>query len=73
MDSKQVIGYMRMPERLKGEAVRDMEQLALDYPYFSIGQALLAIAYQNTNDQRYDSQLKYAAAIMPNRDKLRLF
>ena len=73
MDSKKVIGYMRMPERLKGEAVHDMEQLTLDYPYFSIGQALLAIAYQNTNDPHYDSQLKHAAATMPNRDKLRLF
>ena len=73
MDSKQVIGYMRMPERLKGEAVSSIEQLTLDYPYFSIGQVLLAIAYQNTNNQHYDSQLKYAAAIMPNRDKLRLF
>jgi len=73
MDSNQVIGYMRMPERLKGEVVQDIEQIVADYPYFSVGQALLAIAYQNTNDPRYDSQLKHAAAIMPNRDKLRLF
>ena len=62
-----------MPERLKGEVVQDMEQMVADYPYFSVGQALLAIAYQNTNDPRDDSQLKHAAAIMPNRDKLRLF
>ena len=73
MDSKQLIGYMRMPERLKGEAVHDMEQLVADHPYFAIGQALLAIAYQNTDDERYDSQLKCTAALMPNRDKLRLF
>ena len=73
MDSKQVIGYMRMPERLKGEAVHDMEQMVAEYPYFAIGQTLLAIAYQNAGDPRYDSQLKHAAAIMPNRDKLRLF
>ena len=64
---------MRMPERLKGEVVKDMEQLVADYPYFAIGQALLAIAYQNTGDERYDSQLKHTAALMPNRDKLRLF
>ena len=73
MDSKQVIGYMRMPEKLKGDAVRDMEQLVADYPFFAIGQALLSIAYQNTDNQHYDSQLKHTAAIMPNRDKLRLF
>ena len=62
-----------MPERLKGNAIHEVEQLVSDYPYFAIGQTLLAIAYQNANDPRYDSQLKHAAAIMPNRDKLRLF
>ena len=62
-----------MPEKLKGDAVLEVEQLVSDYPYFAIGQTLLAIAYQNADDPRYDSQLKHAAAIMPNRDKLRLF
>ena len=73
MDSKQLIGYMTRPELLKGEAVKEVELLVTDYPYFAIGQALLTIAYQNTDDKRYDGQLKRTAAIMPNRDKLRLF
>ena len=73
MDSKQLIGYMTRPELMKGEAVRDVEELVADYPYFAIGQTLLTIAYQNTGDERYDSQLKRTAALMPNRDKLRLF
>ena len=73
MVSKQLIGYMTRPERLKGNAVRDVEQLVADHPYFAIGQTLLAIAYQNIGDERYDNQLKRTAALMPNRDKLRLF
>ena len=73
MDSKQLIGYMTQPEWLKGDAVKEVEQLVADYPYFAIGQTLLTIAYQNTDDDRYESQLKRTAAIMPNRDKLRLF
>ncbi len=73
MDSKQLIGYMMRPELLKGNAVQEMEALVAEHPYFAIGQALLAIAYQNTDDKRYDSQLRHTAAIMPNRDKLRLF
>lgn len=73
MESKQLIGYMTRPERLKGEAVKEVEQLVAEYPYFSIGQVLLAIAYQNTDDGRYESQLRHTAAIVPNRDKLRLF
>ena len=73
MDNKQLIGYIMRPERMKGDAVGEVEQMAKQFPYFAIGQALLAIAYQNTDDDRYDNQLKRAAAIMPNRDKLRLF
>ena len=62
-----------MPERMKGNAIQEVERLVADYPYFAIGHALLAIAYQNANDKHYEQQLKRAAAIMPNRDKLRLF
>ena len=72
MDSKQLIGYMTMPERMKGNDVDEVEQMVKTFPYFSIAQALLTIAYQNTNDSRYDQQLKCTAALMPNRDKLRL-
>ena len=73
MDNKQLIGYMTRPETLKNAAVQEMEQLVADYPYFAIGQALLTISYQNTDDKRYESQLRHTAAVMPNRDKLRLF
>ena len=73
MDSKQLIGYMTRPERLKGDTVNEVEQMVAEHPYFAIGHTLLTIAYQNTDDERYDGQLRHAAAIMPNRDKLRLF
>ena len=72
MDSKQLIGYMKMPERMKGKDMDEVELLVKTFPYFSIAHALLTIAYQNTDDSRYDQQLKRTAAIMPNRDKLRL-
>ena len=73
MDSKQLIGYMKTPERMKGKAVDEVELIANTFPYFSIAQALLTIAYQNTDDGRYQEQLQRTAALMPNRDKLRLF
>ena len=72
MDSKQLIGYMTMPERMKGNDVDEMEQMVKAFPYFSIAHTLLSIAYQNIGSPNYDSQLKRAAATMPNRDKLRL-
>ena len=64
---------MTQPETLKGEAIQEVEHLAKEYPYFAIGNALLTIAYQNTDDNRYTQQLRRTAAIMPNRDKLRLY
>jgi len=72
MDSKQLIGYMTRPECMKGKDVDEMEQMVKTFPYFSIAQALLSIAYQNIGSPNYDIQLKRAAATMPNRDKLRL-
>ena len=72
MDSKQLIGYMTMPERMKGNDVDEVEQMVKTFPYFSIAHALLSIAYQNIGSPNYDSQVKRAAAAMPNRDKLRL-
>ena len=73
MDNKQLIGYMMQPERLKDDAVKEMEQVVADYPYFAIGQALLSVAYMNVDDKRYEQQLKRTSSIMPNRDKLRQF
>ena len=72
MDSKQLIGYMTMPERMKGNDVDEVEQMVKAFPYFSVAHALLSIAYQNIGSPNYDSQLKRAAATIPNRDKLRL-
>jgi len=73
MDSKQLIGYLTRPERLKDDAVQNMEQVVRDYPYFAIGQALLSVAYMNVDDKRYEQQLKHASSCVPNRDKLRQF
>ena len=73
MDSKQLIGFMMRPERLKDDTVKEVEQLVADYPYFAIGQALLSVAYMNIDDKRYEPQLKRASSSMPNRDKLRQF
>ena len=72
MEPIDLIAYLEKPERLCGEAVPAMERLATSYPYFSITQCLLAIAYQNENDDRYQTQLGKAADSIANRNNLRL-
>ena len=73
METRTLIGYINQPETLKRAAVDDVKSLTEKYPYFAIGQALLAIAYQNESSGEYEQQLRLAASIVPNRDKLRLF
>ena len=72
MESEQLITYLMKPETLTGAASADMESLVERYPYFSIGQSLLALAYHRDENELFDVQLKKAAIAIPNRNKLRL-
>ena len=64
--------YLSKPGTLTGDATADIEALVERYPYFSIGQSLLALAYHQANNELFDRQLKRAAIAVPNRNKLRL-
>lgn len=73
MEKAALINYLNRPDAMKGEAVQEAQALVEAYPYFSAGQCLLAIAYQNEGDERYEGQLKKAAVSIANRNNLRLF
>ncbi|MBQ3709879.1 MAG: hypothetical protein II887_04165 [Bacteroidales bacterium] len=72
MEAGQLIAYLGKPETLTGEAATDLESMVNRYPYFGIGQSLLALAYHHANNEQFDRQLKKAAAAVPDRNKLRL-
>lgn len=72
MEGSQLIAYIERPELLKGETVQALEALTVQYPYFSVAQCLLSIAYQNEGDSRYEQQLKKAADSISNRSNLRM-
>ena len=73
METGNLITYIERPETLQGEVIKRLEHLAEQHPYFSIAQCLLAIGYQNEDNDRYDTQLKKAAISIANRNNLRLF
>jgi len=73
MEQGALLTYFNQPETLTGDRVQWAESLVKRYPFFGIGQCLLAIAYQNEGNQRYDLQLKKAACAVPDRNRLRLF
>ena len=72
METGQLIAYLNKPGTLLGDSAEDLELLVEHYPYFSIGQSLLALAYHRADDERFDRQLKKAATAVPDRNKLRL-
>ena len=72
METEQLLTYLSKPGTLTGENAADMEALVRQYPYFSIGQSLLALAYHRDGNERFNDQLKRAAVAVPNRNKLRL-
>ena len=72
METIELLSYLNKPETLRAQALGAMEDLAQHYPYFGMAQCLLAIGYQNEDDERYDRQLKRAACAIPNRGRLRL-
>ena len=72
METNELLSYLNKPETLRGEALAATEDLVARYPYFGMAQCLLAVAYQNGNDDRYEQQLKRAACSIPNRGRLRL-
>ena len=72
METEQLITYLSHPGTLSGTASADREGLLRQYPYFSNGQSLLALAYRRDDSELFDDQLKKAAIAVPNRNKLRL-
>lgn len=72
METGQFIGFLSKPETLTGGATTDLESLVSRFPYFSIGQSLLALAYHQANDGQFEHQLRKAAIAVPDRNKLRL-
>lgn len=72
MEAEQLIAYLSNPGQLTGEATADLESLVDRYPYFGIGQSLLALAYHQTERPDFQSQLRKAAIAAPDRNRLRM-
>lgn len=51
--------------------VSELEGLVKKYPYFTVGQVLLAVGMKRCDDERMTQQIRSAAAMVPNRNILR--
>ena len=62
---------MEHPEVIDNKDVSKLEALVSEYPYFTVGQVLLAVGMKRGGHERATQQLRCAAAMAPDRNVLR--
>jgi tetratricopeptide (TPR) repeat protein len=72
MNRQQFIGYIKAPESLNSESLKDIENLATEYPFCHAADVLYALNLFKENHFRYSEQLKIASAYAPDRKVLKL-
>ena len=62
---------MEHPELIDNKDVSKLEALVSEYPYFTVGQVLLAVGMKRCGHERTTQQIQNAAAMIPDRNVLR--
>ena len=71
MDKNKLTRLLEHPEMIDNQDVSKLEELVKQYPYFTIGQVLLAVGMKRCGHERATQQIRKAAAMSPNRNILR--
>jgi hypothetical protein len=64
--------YLREPQKLDAESIAGLSELARQFPYSSLVHTLLAMNLHKEGHVRYESQIRLAASLSPDRNLLRL-
>jgi hypothetical protein len=72
MNKHSFLEYLKDPEKLDKETIVQLMDLVQQFPYSSLAHTLLAINLYKESHIIYDSQLKMAACLAPDRNILRL-
>ncbi len=71
MDKNRLTRLLEHPEMIDNQDVSKLEEIVKQYPYFTIGQVLLAVGMNRCGDERTTQQIRKAASMSPNRNVLR--
>lgn len=71
MNRQQLYQWMNDPASLNTESLSDLQQLALDYPYFQTARLLHLLNLRRLQDYRFDIELRKAALFAADRKHLR--
>ena len=71
MDKNSLTRLIEHPETIDAHDVGNLEAVVKKYPYFTVAQVLLAVGMKRSNHEKATQQLQHAAAMAPDRNKLR--
>jgi hypothetical protein len=72
MNKQSFLEFLQNPDKLDKDTIAQLLSLAQEFPYSSLIHTMLAINLYKENHIIYDSQLKMAACLAPDRNILRL-
>ena len=67
---RHLIDYIRRPEYLDLQAIAQLQELVIKYPYFHAARILLLRSLYQLHDPSFDSELRQTAILIPNRESL---
>ena len=70
MNSKQIIDFIKQPNKLQKPEAEELQRVLDEYPYSGIVHALYLKALKNQNNYLYPKQLKRTAIAVPDRKQL---
>lgn len=70
MDQNKLIEWQENPTLIGKQEVEDLESLLEDFPYYSLGQILLAKGYKNISHYKQEEQIKKASLYCADREWL---
>ncbi|MDO5341362.1 MAG: tetratricopeptide repeat protein [Bacteroidia bacterium] len=71
MDQIRFIELVEHPEIIDNQDVEDLEVMLVRYPYFTVGQSLLAVGMYRNGHAKSNQQLRLASSMSPDRNALR--
>lgn len=71
MDQIRLIALVEHPEIIDSQDVDELEVMLARYPYFTVGQSLLAVGMYRNGHAKSNQQLRLASSMSPNRNVLR--
>ena len=70
MQAKEFINYIKNPNSLEKDSVKDLQKLVNDFPYFQSAHLLLSLASTKWDASVYQKSLKKTAIVVTNRSHL---